>query len=305
MKRFKRAAISAICFIILPMIISGGVIGASAKITDAKPAGRYTETAGGTDLTILMYHDVSNRRPGKYVISPRSFEQDVAYLKDNGYESITLSDLICFKEDCKPIPEKPVMITFDDGSRATYTHAFPILKKYGFKAVVSVVGAFIDAGYDKNGNLNPKNNSSLTYEQIKEMHRSGLVEFQNHSYDLHSFKKGRNGLKPYNGENPAHYERVLSSDLAKTENALEKNAGIRCNAVAFPFGEYTKETIKIIRNLGYKASLTCNEGVNRINGDSDLYLLKRYNRDNNRPAKTLMKNKNNPGASAGSRACGA
>jgi len=236
------------------------------------------ERQKGVPLVIVMYHAICPGRCEKYVIPPKLLEEDLKYLKDNGYAGIKVADLINFQEKDTPLPEKPVVLTFDDGNRTNYIHAFPLLKKYDMKAVMAVVGAFTDSNYKKDGCRDETCKTYLTYAQMKEMAESGLVEIQNHSYDLHKVAK-RNGMKMMSGETFEEYERVLKADLSRLEQKLEENAGIRCTAIAFPFGAYTKHsTVEVVKKLDYKASLTCNEGVNYIHKQTDLFMLKRYNR---------------------------
>jgi peptidoglycan/xylan/chitin deacetylase (PgdA/CDA1 family) len=235
-----------------------------------------------------MYHVISPARTGRYSIPPAELEKDFIYLKNNGYTAVTVTDLIKFQEENIPLPEKPVMLTFDDGSRTNYIYAFPLLKQYGFKAVMAVPGKFLDDGYKADGSYNPDNKTSLTYGHIKEMYDSGLIEFQNHSYNMHSHKN-RNGMKKRLNESYEDYEAALADDLAKLEKRLEEKAGFRCNAVVFPFGAYSADTFKVIQKLGYKASLTCTEGVNYITRRSDLFMLKRYNRAAGRTAEKILR----------------
>lgn len=226
-------------------------------------------------VPIIMYHSVFIRNNGEYCISPSQLQKDFDYFKEKEFTPIFIKDLINFKEKGILLPKKPIIITFDDGFYDNYTRAYPIILKTKTKCVISVVGKYIDNNY-KDGVLH-KTYSNLTYENIREMHASGLVEFQNHSYDMH-YLKGRYGMSQKKSESFEDYEKILSEDLLKNNKGLLKNTSITCTAVAFPFGKYNKNTIKIIKKLGFKASFTCNHGINEITRNSDLYLLKRYNR---------------------------
>jgi len=241
----------------------------------------------GTPLIILMYHEISNRKVTDYILPIDTFESDLKFLQDNGYNSIVMADLLAHIDNGIPLPPKPVMITFDDGGRTDYHNAFPLLKKYNTKAVISVVGRYSDRAYADDGTLNGIYTNSLTYEHMKEMLESGLIELQNHTYNLHSFTQ-RKGLKKTKNESFEEYEALLRNDLSKLDARLKEKLGISPTAVAFPYGAYSKDTIKIIKNMGYKASFTCNEGINYINKNTNLYLLKRYNREPNRNLEKLF-----------------
>jgi peptidoglycan/xylan/chitin deacetylase (PgdA/CDA1 family) len=238
-----------------------------------------SEAAGAVRLPVIMYHSTSFKRPGKYNIPPSQLESDLVYLKKSGYTTVTVADLIAFSEG-GIFPEKPVMLTFDDGYMNNYLHAFPLLKKHNAKCVLSVIGCLTDLNYRADNSVNMQY-AHVTYEQIKEMHDSGLVEIQNHTYSMHDIgkKNGRRGLKRKNRESFEEYEKALSENLTTLESKLKERAGITCSAVAYPYGFYTvPDTNEIVKKLGYRAAFTCREGMNYIKPTGDLLVLKRYNR---------------------------
>jgi peptidoglycan/xylan/chitin deacetylase (PgdA/CDA1 family) len=234
------------------------------------------KTQDGYSLPIIMYHSTFKNGAGKYRVTPAQLQKDLIFIKEQGFTTITIGDVIAYKENGRRLPAKPIMLTFDDGYTNNYLYAFPLFKKYNMKCVMSVVGALIDANY-KNGVKN-ETHSHVTYEQIKEMNDSGLVEIQNHSYNLHLFKNGRYGLKKNKGENAADYEKLLKTDLTKLQSKLKEKTGIVCTALTFPFGGYSRETFNVMKDIGLKAGLSCNAGINKITRDSSLFCLHRDNR---------------------------
>ncbi|GHV01026.1 polysaccharide deacetylase [Clostridia bacterium] len=231
-------------------------------------------------LPIVMYHSTHAKKPGKYNVPPAQFETDILYLKEKSCTPINVADLIRYVQTGETV-EKPIMITFDDGYMNNYFHIFPILKKHNVKCVMATIGRLTDNNYLKDDKTVNMTWSHLTYEQMKEMNDSGLVEIQNHTYNMHGFGKGlggRYGLKLKTGESVADYEKAVRADLSKWQNKLQARAGIRPTAVAYPFGSYNKELIRIIKDLGFFAGFTCNEHVNRLTRQSDLFRLGRYNR---------------------------
>lgn len=120
----------------------------------------------GIDVPILMYHAVSDDCWGieELFVSPSEMDKQLAYLKDNGYTTITFEDFPRIDEI-----EKPVMLTFDDGYLDNYTELFPLLKKYESKATIFII---TDAIYSE---------KYLNEAQIKEMSDSGLVSIQSHT----------------------------------------------------------------------------------------------------------------------------
>ena len=280
-KTFKICIVVVLLLTLVPVLLGAFIVGEQGGNENAELEKK------GTPLVILMYHEVSNRKQTDYILALDKLESDLQFLKDNGYTSIFIQDLIDYQEKGTPLPLKPVMITFDDGGRTDFTNAFPLLKKYNTKAVISVVGRYTDRAYNEKGEIGGVYTNSLTYEHMREMIDSGLVEIQNHTYDLHSLTC-RKGLKDKKGECASEYEKMLTADLTRLDDRLQEKLGFRPTAVAFPYGAYSKNTISIIKKMGYKASLTCNEGINYITRDSNLFLLKRYNRCPNRSAEKLL-----------------
>lgn len=157
------------------------------------------------ELPIIMYHSLLKdpNRQNKYVISPELFERDLKYLKENGYVPVFIKDVIEYVNDDGNLPKKPIVITFDDGYFNNYYYAYPLLKKYNMKAVISIVGKMTD-DFSNHPNENP-NYSYLTWDNILDMHLSGHWEIQNHSYNCHSYEN-RNGVCQVSSETKKEYK---------------------------------------------------------------------------------------------------
>lgn len=246
------------------------VLGAAAVITVS------ATSAEGVEIPVVMYHSIlkDEARHGKYVISPAEFESDLAYLKDHGYTTILMSDLIAYTQGAE-LPEKPVLLTFDDGYYNNYLYAFESAKKYQSKFVLSPIGFYADQYSDT-----PDENayySHATWDELKEMVDSGLVEVQNHSYNLHKSDGGRLGVKKASGETEQQYETMLTQDLMKAQEEIEQHVGIRPSTFVYPFGAVSKGTPAIVKKLGFSATLSCEERISRITRDPEsLYDLGRY-----------------------------
>ncbi len=242
------------------------------------------------EVPILMYHSVlrSSNTHGNYIISEAAFEADLKYLKDNGYTTVVMQDLIDYVHSGKTLPQKPVVLTFDDGYFNNFSYAFPLLKKYNSKAVLSLIGYYTDL-YTKTPDENPSY-SHVTWENVKTMMESGLVEMQNHSYNLHTTDKGRNGTKKKKGESNAQYKAVLTEDLGKLQDLFKTNTGYTPNTFTYPFGSVSNASFDIIKEMGFKASLSCESGMNTITRDPEsLYMLKRYLRTPKKSAESILK----------------
>lgn len=232
----------------------------------------------GIPLTIIMYHGVikDSKHQGTYMISPQLLESDMKYLKDNGYNAIVIQDLIDYVDEGKPLPEKPVMLTFDDGYYNNYLYAYPLSLKYNMKIVISPIGYFTEK-YSENGEENELY-SHITWKEMKEMIDSGMVEIQNHSYHLHGTKDtGRLGTQKKKQESADAYEKLLVNDLTEMQELMRTNTGWTPTAFTYPFGIISKESIPVIRNMGFRASLSCEERINDITRDPEgLYQLGRF-----------------------------
>lgn len=230
-------------------------------------------------VPIIMYHSILKdpSRSNKYTVTPSVLEEDLKYIKDNGYTTVTISDLISYVYDDTPLPEKPIVLTFDDGHYNNYGYLFPLLEKYDMKAVISIVGSYTDKFTETDeANLNY---SYLRWKDIKELMDTGRIEFQNHTYSLHSNTGKRNGTKKIKGETDEHYKNVLEEDILKLQQKFEENTNYTPQCFTYPFGGISNSSLNIIKELGFKASLSCEQGINKLTKNpNSLYLLKRYNR---------------------------
>lgn len=237
---------------------------------------------GEIAVPIIMYHSIMKKSSqfGKYVITPSEFEGDVSYLKQHGYSSVNMTELINYVYSNSPLPSKPVIITFDDGNLNNYIYGKPILEKNGMKAVISIVGAYSESFSQSPPPTDDPNYAFVSWDQIKELTDSGFFEIQNHTYNLHAINKQRYGIKRKSGESSESYKQMLASDISKLQNKIQEVAGIRPNTFTYPFGYISKESREVLKELGFKATLTCAEGVNRIdrNKEDVLFGLKRKNR---------------------------
>ena len=232
----------------------------------------------GVRLPIIMYHSVFEKQQGKYVVSPQTVESDMQYLKANGYTAVTVSDLLGYVDEGRALPEKPVMLTFDDGDYNNYTYVYPLAKKYGEKVVISPVGRYTDLftdGADAYDADHPAY-SYLTWGEISEMIDSGYVEIQNHSYDLHD-STGRLGAGKRPGESTEAYQALLEKDLRKMQDEMKEHTGYEPTAFVYPFGIVSKESVPVVKKLGFRASMNCENRINVITRDPEcLYGLGRF-----------------------------
>lgn len=238
------------------------------------------------EIPIIMYHAVSKSPSlqGKYGISPQALESDLAYLKSSGYETVCFEEIIRFVDGGAPLPEKPVVLTFDDGNYSDYRYLYPLLQKYGMKAVLSILGKETEQ-YSREGRTDI-HYPNLTWAQISEMSASGLVEIQSHGYDLH----GANGALRLGGEAPEAYTERLVPDIMRLQALVEEHTGSAPSVFAYPKGKICPESEEILRELGFRGSLGCEEGINAVEaGRPDcLFRMKRILRPSGMSAEAVL-----------------
>ena len=183
-------------------------------------------------MPILMYHNiVPDGEPVEgMTVTAAAFRADMQWLRDHGYSFVLPRDLAAGE-----IPDKPVLVTFDDGYSGNYTVLFPILQEMDVKAAIALVVSMPDQRMPK---------SFLSWDMCREMSDSGLVEFGSHTYDLHNFD-GRggmytadrpNGIQRLEGEQRADYEARVCSDLQKSIDTIQARLDTRVTYLAYPYG---------------------------------------------------------------------
>ncbi len=254
-----------------------GLTAVSTWLPAARPA---TAETGKVILPIIMYHGVleDTARQGPYVISPALLENDLAYLKEQGYETVVMQDLLDYVEKGAPLPEKPVLLTFDDGYYNNLAHAHPLLQKYGMQAVLSPVAAWSVFYTAHPEECDRVLYSHLTGEQLRQMVQSGVWEIQNHSYDMHAADKGkRKGTTKLAAETEGQYQTTLTEDLSAAQRWLTDAAGVAPTTFTYPFGAMSREALPVLQELGFRATLTCEGRLNTLTRDpACLWGLGRY-----------------------------
>ena len=266
----------AVVILIIAVVVAGNAVFTTIEVEET------------VKVPILMYHIIlKNSNGNKYTVSPSQFEDDLKFISDNGYTTVFMQDLIDYVYYGKELPKNPIVLTFDDGYYNNYHYIYPLLEKYNAKAVISVVGSYTDT-YTQNGDINP-NYAYLSWEYLKKIAESGYFEIQNHTYNLHSCGKGRNGCKKNYNESDEEYAKMLYDDLNKLQTECTENLGKAPTTFTYPFGIVSKESFDVIKELGFMASLSCEEGINEIKRDPEsLYMLKRCIRTPTRSAADIL-----------------
>jgi peptidoglycan/xylan/chitin deacetylase (PgdA/CDA1 family) len=200
-------------------------------------------------VPVLTYHNFSRKKAAKMIVPEARFEAQMRYLKENGYRTITLDELCDFIEFKDTIPPKSVVITVDDGWRPFYEIAYPILKKYGFKATLFLYTDFVGGG------------KAVTWDQVKEMAANG-IEIHNHT------KSHRNLTKVKKGENFEDYFRQVEKEILTAEERLKRFAAIETHYLAYPYGDTNDLVAAFLKKRGYRAGFTVTRGSNPFYADN-------------------------------------
>lgn len=239
-------------------------------------------------LPILMYHSVLRdpARTGDYIVTPMQMEADFRWLIQHGYTSVTLNALIDYVDRGTPLPQKPVLITLDDGYLNNRTYVLPLLEKYGFHAVISIVGKFTDT-FSETPDPAPAY-AHLTWDDIRALSATGFIEFGNHTYDMHK-QTGRHGSKKNTDESETHYKQAFYEDVSKNQTLLLQKAGVDALVFTYPYGQISPEALPILRQMGFRAAFTCLEQVNSLTRDPEaLFHLNRFNRSGRLSTEAFM-----------------
>ena len=222
------------------------------------------------NVPVLMYHhlDEDESKSSSVTVTPEKFKKDMEAIKNAGYQTVLIRDLIDYVYQGKQLPEKSIVITFDDGYESNYTYAYPILKELGMKGVISVIG--VSVGKDRYKDTGHAIIPHFDYEQAKEMVTSDVMEIQSHSFSFHDHEPYeiketyREGVLPKEGEREETYIRIFKEDYLKSKSEIELYVGNQVTAYFYPFGKYTVLTEALLRELGNLVSVTTNPGINTI-----------------------------------------
>ena len=219
-------------------------------------------------VPILMYHHLSEDVTNSEMVSPAQFEAQIRALSEAGYTGVSFDELQAYVLRGEPLPEKPVVITFDDGYRSNYTLAYPILQKYNMKAAIFVIG--VSFGKDHYKDTDYAITPHFGAAEAAEMAASGLVSIQSHTYDMHQwlpYETGsavRENILPLPGESEEAYVQTLTEDFTRSRAQLESATGQPVDMLAYPAGQYSTLAQVTLQSLGVHVTLSTNPGVNTV-----------------------------------------
>lgn len=241
-----------------------------------------TATWANNSFQILCYHDVRDDAQvsvDPYAVTTKQLAQHFEWLRENGFNIISVDDILAARSGVRPLPQNAVLLTFDDGYESFYKNVFPLLKAFKYRAVQAVVGSWIEAkAKDVVIDTEAENHSTgdlMTWQQIKEVSDSGLVEIASHSYASHkgipanpqksmipALLAHRYYSEANQYENNASYLDRIRADLQKNSSVIKTHTGKKPRVVVWPYGRYNQTTVDVAEETGMQIALTLESGAN-------------------------------------------
>jgi peptidoglycan/xylan/chitin deacetylase (PgdA/CDA1 family) len=222
----------------------------------------------------IAFHDVADtpsdlRFEG---VTTQTLVQFFDWLKGNGWAPVSLDQVQAAAGGGPPLPDKAILITFDDGLKSLYTRVFPLLRAYRYPAVAALVGSWMEDTPDgtvKYGDQNAPRSTFVSWDEAREMQASGLVEFASHTYDLHrgALANPQGNLTPaaqtwlydpksQTYEDDGAYRARILADLERSRAAMQAHLGRPPRAIAWPYGRYTGPGLEVAKQSGFTFALT-------------------------------------------------
>lgn len=188
---------------------------------------------------ILMYHQIGTYTPAQdphgISVTPDAFAQQMAHLNDAGYSVVRLSEAVATLRNGGTLPSKAVAITFDDGYRDNYTHAWPVLKQYGFAATIYLVPAHIGGAAMWDGEVGA-GHPLMNWDEIREM-QGGLIEFGSHT-------------RTHADLNAVTIEQARD-EICTSKRLLEDGLGQPVTTLAYPYERFNADVMQLTEECGY------------------------------------------------------
>jgi peptidoglycan/xylan/chitin deacetylase (PgdA/CDA1 family) len=188
-------------------------------------------------VPILCYHNLGPEAKGRLLLAASKFDEQMRYLKTNGYRVISLAEFIEFTRLGRQLPKKSVVLTFDDGYRSFKQYAYPILKELGFTATLFAYTDFVGAG-----------RNAFTWQELKELAAEG--------FDIEAHSKTHGDLRRAAGETDAQHARRMQAELGQPQELFRRNLGAPRPIIAFPYGSWDEALLSKLAEYGYTAGFS-------------------------------------------------
>lgn len=240
----------------------------------------------GVAFRVLTFHDVRKNVRESFITQPDPFAVDestllstFAWLRDAGYTPVSLQQIIDARAGGRPLPDNPVLLSFDDGYESAYSIVYPLLKRFKYPAVFSLVTEWMNvpAGElvpDFSRTPTPREHF-MTWEQAAEVARSGWVELAGHSHGLHrgvianpqgnllpAATSRRYDVATATYESDAEYEARIRDDLRENKRQIESKTGVAVRALVWPYGAFNRTAVRIAEQVGLPYTFSLEDGPN-------------------------------------------
>lgn len=195
------------------------------------------------NIPILTYHNFDPSIPGSMTITTVKFEAQLKWLKDNGYTVIPLKDVVDYLQGKRTsLPPKPVVVTADDGRVTVYQYMLPIIRKYNIPVTLFIYPSCISrASY------------ALTWDQLKELQKTGLFDIQSHTYWHPNFNQEKKNLSTN------EYRKLVHDQLVASKKILEDKLATKITLLAWPYGIYDKYLEQEAAKAGYEMAFSVDD----------------------------------------------
>ncbi len=254
---------------------------AAAVILSALSFGGCAKKAESRVVPVLMMHNM-NDSGDTWSISEKYFKRIVGSLRENGFTPVSIDDLVSFAEGGGTLPEKPVVITFDDGYYSNYQLLLPLVSE--LEVPVSV---FVKCETIREDGVEPPTDEfgKMNLAEIKTLETSPFVSVYSHTHSLHGMNTNygdaeRESALPLEGESEADYKAVFTRDCERAEETLGRAGVTRFTAFSYPEGKSCEWAEEVLAERGYKVTFTTEYSKDNVvtKGDpSSLRLLGRMN----------------------------
>lgn len=244
-----------------------------------RPAAAAEQPWPRNHVVVLAYHDVEDKDPDQAYLSVRTdhLVGQLAWLRENGYRAVSVDQVLAARRGGPPLPERAVLLTFDDGYRSFYTRVLPILKAYRWPAVLAPVGSWLDTPPGQPvdfGGTPTARERLLNWQQLREIAASGLVEIGAHTDALHYGVRAN----PQGNTEPAAAVRAFDAGSGRYESDAAQQARLRDDVARitakvravtgkpvrvwiWPYGAEGGAALRIVAEHGYQMALTLEDGL--------------------------------------------
>ncbi|NWB53122.1 poly-beta-1,6-N-acetyl-D-glucosamine N-deacetylase PgaB [Pseudomonas sp. F8002] len=230
----------------------------------------------------IAYHDIEDRDPDQAVVAVRTERliEQLAWLRENGYQPVTVDQILAARNGGPELPAKAIMLSFDDGYASFYTRVMPILRSYNWHALLAPVGSWVDTPLnqpvDFAGTPRPRSDF-LTWQQVREIAQSGLVEIAAHTDANHKgvLANPQGNLQPaattrrfdpatHRYETEAQFQARMRTDVTAISNKIRAVTGKAPRVWVWPYGAADGTSLAVVGEQGYQMALTLEDGLDSL-----------------------------------------